>query len=508
MYKLLIVDDEKIEREGMAELISWEEQGIEVAGTAWNGQDGYEKALKLRPDIVLTDIKMPVMDGIELIRRLHTELPDTEIIVLSGYGDYEYTSQVMEFGIKYYILKPCDEGRIIPVFEKVTEEIRKKRGEQKEYNRKIKKLLPLAKEQVFRNILLNREISRKEYQMFLEEMGSSADQVRLLGFRNPSRRFDALEQFVMENVLAEMLGGNQIYMGTSVSEDVLFLIHGEELQKIEKSTAWIRAEFAKVNPQQIQTAVSNISTVGEAGSLYTQIRELFRIGSMTHRSGLLSPEMYFEYSGNISEIFRYKQIWKAPDYAGVLFEVYLAFLKMELHKISSPQKKEICSLAYQIFCEEKKAAPDSGWQDAGEEDWDMLCTMTDLLAGLKGIDMSAGKEEVRIRQMLQAVYANLGNPELSIRYLAGEVLFMNEEYFGRIFLRYQNQKFSSWLRSVRIELAKCILAYMPEIKVSRLAELTGYSPDGQYFSKVFRGETGMTPTEYCEQLKNPSHGSA
>ena len=62
--------------------------------------------------------------------------------------------------------------------------------------------------------------------------------------------------------------------------------------------------------------------------------------------------------------------------------------------------------------------------------------------------------------------------------------------------------------SVRIELAKCILAYMPEIKVSRLAELTGYSPDGQYFSKVFRGETGMTPTEYCEQLKNPSHGNA
>ena len=112
MYKLLIVDDEKIEREGMAELIDWGSFGIELAGTAWNGQDGYEKVLKLHPDIVMTDIKMPVMDGLGLIRKLKEELPDIQVIVLSGYGEYEYTSQAMELGIKYYILKPCDEERI------------------------------------------------------------------------------------------------------------------------------------------------------------------------------------------------------------------------------------------------------------------------------------------------------------------------------------------------------------------------------------------------------------
>ena len=106
-----------------------------------------------------------------------------------------------------------------------------------------------------------------------------------------------------------------------------------------------------------------------------------------------------------------------------------------------------------------------------------------------------------MRQILKAVYENMRNTELSIRYLAVEVLFMNEEYFGRIFLRYQKQKFSAWLRKVRIELAKCILTYMPEIKVSTLAELAGYSPDGQYFSKVFRKETEMTPTEYGEWQK-------
>lgn len=498
MYRLLIVDDEKIEREGMAQLIPWEEHGIVVAGTAWNGRDGYEKALKLKPDIVLTDIKMPVMDGIGLIRKLKEELPDAEIVVLSGYGDYEYTSKAMEFGIKYYILKPCDEARMLPVFEKVKDEIEKKRGEQNAYDRRMQKLLPLAKEQIFRNILLNREVSRREYRVFLEEFGGSADKVRLLGFRNPSRRFDALEQFVMENVLTEMFAEKGILMGASVSEDVLFLIHEEDMRRIEESTEWIRREFARINPRQIQTAVSSPGTLEEVSGLYMQIRELFRIGSITRRTGLLSRDMFFEYSGNVSEIFRYKQIWKVQDYAGVLFEVYLAFMKMSLHKMETEQKREICCLAYQVFCEEKKIAPAYDWQEVQGGEWELLCVMTDLISELKGIGMPDGKDEKRMREMLRAVYGNLRNTELSIRYLAGEVLFMNEEYFGRIFLRYQKEKFSSWLRKVRIELAKCILSYMPDIKVSVLAEFVGYSPDGQYFSKVFRKETQMTPTEYSE----------
>lgn len=500
MYRLLIVDDEKIEREGIAQLIPWKEHGIEVVGTAWNGREGYQKAMEFMPDIVLTDIKMPVMDGIELIRKLEAEAPDIEIVVLSGYGEYEYTSRAMEFGIKHYILKPCDEARMLSAFEKVKEEIEKRRGEKEIYDRKMKKLLPLAKEQIFRNLLLNREISNKEYQMLLDEFGS-AKQVRLLGFRNPSRRFDALEQFVMENVLTEMFEEGGILMAASVSEDVLFLIYEENMQKIEKSVEWICKEFARINPCKIQTAVSNPGTVEGVSSLYTQIRELFQIGSISRRTGLLRGDMFFEYTENVSEIFRYKQIWKASDYDGILFEVYLAFTKMELHEMELKQKTEICRLAYQVFCEEKKAVPEyDGWQEA-EDEWDMLCTMADLLSELKGISLSAGKEEERMRQILKAVYENMRNTELSIRYLAGEVLFMNEEYFGRIFLRYQKQKFSAWLRKVRIELAKCILTYMPEIKVSTLAELAGYSPDGQYFSKVFRKETEMTPTEYGEWQK-------
>lgn len=104
MYRLLIVDDEELEREGMAEFIPWKEYDIELVGTAWNGVEGLEKIKKLQPDIVITDIKMPVMDGIELIRKAKRLYPDIVFIVLSGYGEYEYTSQAMEEGVRHYIL--------------------------------------------------------------------------------------------------------------------------------------------------------------------------------------------------------------------------------------------------------------------------------------------------------------------------------------------------------------------------------------------------------------------
>ena len=115
MYTLLIVDDEEIEREGMAQLISWEKYGYKLVGTARNGAEGLEKIDQLHPDIVIVDIKMPVMNGIEMIRQGQAAYPDTAYVVLSGYGDYEYTSQAMELGVRHYILKPCDDAKIMPV---------------------------------------------------------------------------------------------------------------------------------------------------------------------------------------------------------------------------------------------------------------------------------------------------------------------------------------------------------------------------------------------------------
>ena len=184
MYKLLIVDDEEFEREGIANFIPWKDYDVEIVGTAWNGGDGFEKIQNTLPDIVLTDIKMPVMNGIELIRTTKKVLPDIEFIVLSGYGEFEFTSQAMEEGVRHYVLKPCDEEGIIKVLEKVKQEVEKKRldkRQKREYQRTVHRLLPRAKEQLFRDLLLGLECVGDDYRNYQEELGSSSSQIHVIG---------------------------------------------------------------------------------------------------------------------------------------------------------------------------------------------------------------------------------------------------------------------------------------------------------------------------------------
>ena len=159
MYTLLIVDDEEIEREGMAQLIPWEKYGYRLAGTAKNGAEGLEKIGQLHPDIAIVDIKMPVMNGIEMIRQGQAAYPDTAYVVLSGYGDYEYTSQAMELGVRHYILKPCDDAKIMPVLDRAVQELEARRGAQaqnQKNEREARLLKPLARQQMFRDLLLGR----------------------------------------------------------------------------------------------------------------------------------------------------------------------------------------------------------------------------------------------------------------------------------------------------------------------------------------------------------------
>ena len=149
MEKLLIVDDEEIELDGMAELIDWQSYGYELVGTAINGKRGLALMQEKQPDIVITDIKMPVMDGLAMIRAAQEQHVDAVFVVLSGYGDSEYTSQAMQLGIRHYILKPCDESKILPVLEQARAELRERRSNAKkatEMEHAVQRMAPMARE--------------------------------------------------------------------------------------------------------------------------------------------------------------------------------------------------------------------------------------------------------------------------------------------------------------------------------------------------------------------------
>lgn len=122
-YTVFVADDERMAREGIAELIGWDRLGLTLAGTAPDGLTAFQEIVKLRPAIVITDIKMPKLNGLELIEKTQQELPDIIFIVLSGYGEFELAAQDMKFGVKHYLLKPSNEEEILEVLQEVTMEL-------------------------------------------------------------------------------------------------------------------------------------------------------------------------------------------------------------------------------------------------------------------------------------------------------------------------------------------------------------------------------------------------
>ncbi|MBE0341642.1 response regulator, partial [Paenibacillus sp. 28ISP30-2] len=111
-YKVLLVDDERIIVEGISNVIDWAALDTELVATARNGIDAYEKIVELKPDIVISDIKMPGMDGLSLVSKAHKKYPSIKFILLSGYSEFEYARIAMHYDVKNYLLKPCNEDKI------------------------------------------------------------------------------------------------------------------------------------------------------------------------------------------------------------------------------------------------------------------------------------------------------------------------------------------------------------------------------------------------------------
>lgn len=116
--RILIVEDEVMIREGLAKLIK-SHTGHTVAGEASNGQEGLILALRLRPELVITDIRMPVMDGLQMIEKLHDMNLNTRAVILSGYSEFEYAKKAIYYGVEDYLLKPLAAEDIVDVLERI-----------------------------------------------------------------------------------------------------------------------------------------------------------------------------------------------------------------------------------------------------------------------------------------------------------------------------------------------------------------------------------------------------
>lgn len=173
LYRMILVDDEEEVRKGIIRKIDWERLGFEVVGDAENGEEALEKIEQLEPDVVMTDIRMPYMDGLTLTARIRQKYPSVKVLIFSGFDDFEYAQQAIKLNVTEYILKPVNVEELTEILNRVRENL----DEEIEQRRNVDSLresynssLPILRE-LFLNDMVRGTVNSRQIDEKLREYG-------------------------------------------------------------------------------------------------------------------------------------------------------------------------------------------------------------------------------------------------------------------------------------------------------------------------------------------------
>lgn len=164
LYKVIIADDEEELRNGIIRKIDWYGNGFEVVGSAENGQEAYDLCKKYHPDLVITDIKMPFMTGLELGEKLYDTMPHTKVVIFSGFDDFEYAQKAIKINAYEYILKPIDSLKLTELLKKIKEQLDAELFEKRNIEvlrENYKRSLPILQQQFLTRLIEGRVAKEK-----------------------------------------------------------------------------------------------------------------------------------------------------------------------------------------------------------------------------------------------------------------------------------------------------------------------------------------------------------
>lgn len=495
MEKLLIVDDEEIELDGMSKLINWNKYDFELVGTAINGQEGLELIREKHPDIVVTDIKMPVMDGLQLIAAVQAEGLDVQFVVLSGYGDYEYTSQAMQMGIRHYILKPCNENKIMPVLLKAREELLARRTAEQhthEMEYQVHRMEPIAREKMLR-ILMQEQQPTSRTEAFAQTLGHESGQVALVAL-HCEEGIDHLEQYAIANMMADLLPEGSVLGDTSVSRDVFLLVDAAVYEQLPTAIERLCMELSRFGTGTPIVVGSGRGSLYDLHTLYDQAVHLLK--AIDKPGKLVLFENLDENQNYAACYVDYEALRNAEDYGQLCFECCLMLLYMKLHSMDDRQMQEACVWVLRYLCD-TNAVPQ------GSDYASLLRYLVDEIWTYRAKDdeKMLGKAQRTEQLILREFYANLPDKNFTMQIFSQDKLFMNPDYLSRKLQQLTGERFAVRLTADRVALAQRLLLQDPFVRMAALAKAVGFAPDEQYFSRAFRKFAGKTPREYADELR-------
>lgn len=504
MYRILIVDDEKIERTGIKFLLGQLEEKFEIY-EAVNGKEAVSWLQNNRVDILMTDVKMPFMDGLQLLEQVYQLYPDMMKIIISGYGEFSYAQKAMQFGVEEYILKPVDPAEFGASMKKLIKSLDERKAEENTKQLRI----TFFKEYVLNAILNGTEITE------LEKMAEGyypleflQDYRRMMLIELNGKYFGGTEASHNPEFLAE-LGDKVDYLNLNTQQSVL--LFKEESSDWKGIASGICDSIQKKCNGELKCHVAISSGISDPSQLIERYHEVELL--MENRFYSLDSSIYMaeNEAASAAEVCldddtlmrQMKQDVRTKDVVSLRehFE-RLFFNYSQNQKFSHIYVKFMFTNLLKMLCE---AIPEKTEKEMSE-DVDKLYRAVDMTGiceiiekNIKQFEAYVQKDEGNIRREVEVVkryiYAHYGE-ELSVELLAEQV-FLAPSYLSTIFRKETGQNLSKFIKSYRMEKAREMLENTHE-KIVMISEKVGY-PNVSYFCQNFREYFGISPQKYRDK---------
>jgi two-component system, response regulator YesN len=513
MYKIMLVDDERIILDGISQMVDWASLQTELVGTARNGVEAYERIKESAPDIVISDIRMPGMDGLELVERVNATHPHVRFVLLSGFGEFDYASRAMQYGVRHYLLKPTNEEKIGEALKEIVAELEQEKSKEsfvQSMREELNKVMPHVKEQFLKEFVTNKTYGNLDWDYYRSLFRLDFDyRVRLLLFQlEGSFEFEHL--FAIKNIAQDLL--DNPLLTTTIGDHVLIVLEDTgEADRLQERIYEVREIFQKYYKMDATIALSEPNHITKARSLYKETLQLlnyrFYLGEgslITRKDTAVSQtaavkEMVFDEERLTMTV----KSGHKEEAAAVLDELIqgLKDAQLDINVTKSYVIQQFVSLVRQCDPEEMndyfKKIPLIVEMNTLQS---IQAFLEDAVAQMtaKFYDQNKVKISAIVRKVIDIIDGQLGNSELSLNWVAHEMLYMNADYLGKLFKKETGEKFSNYVMKTRIKKATELISQEADIKIFELAERLGFGDNPQYFSQVFKKYTGSTPSEYMK----------
>lgn len=533
--KVFLVEDEMVIRRGIKNSIDWEKEGYIFCGEASDRELAYPMIIKEKPDILITDIRMPFMDGLELCKLVKKELPNIKILILSGYDEFDYAKEAIRLGVTEYLLKPISSGKLLEALNWVSESIRREKEDKdlvRKYMEEMRENTEHEKQKFFEQMIAGNLSmadaleTGKKY-----EMNLSAGMYNLLLFRftlgEENRKSGELlgeAEYAIEKLTERLEYVFEFQRGV---EGWAFLLMADNEEQMSE-----RVKELSKDLEEIMKNYSTIAYFGGIGQPVARLRELEE--SFREAERALAARFTMELNRIISvedirmaqnvdtlddiEITSFGEIEKtrtmlekflnngAEDEIDEFVDVYINELPEENLK-SVLMRQYIIMDAYIVmmsFCEKIEGI--EGEMQAQSEELKNSMKTIQTLEEIKNYIRMLLKKIIGVRDTISGrrysdiieiakdqIRKTYMSDEISLNTIAAEV-GMSPSYFSSIFSKEMGKTFVEYLTEIRMDRAKELLM-CSSMKTSEIGYEVGYK-DPHYFSYIFKKTQNCTPKEF------------